>query len=43
MFRIFFNEYFDYEFEILTDRQIWYNPTNPYVQTDITEQLKLEI
>ena len=43
VFRIFFNEYFDYEFEILTDRQIWYNPTNPYVQTDITEQLKLEI
>tara|TARA_Y100000996_G_scaffold357719_1_gene299080 strand:- start:73 stop:270 length:198 start_codon:yes stop_codon:yes gene_type:complete len=43
VFRIFFNEYFDYELEILEDRQIWYNPQKPYVHTDVSEKLSLEI
>ena len=43
VFRIFFNEYFDYELEILPDRQIWYNPQKPYVHTDVSKKLNLEI
>ena len=29
--------------EILEDRQIWYNPQKPYVHTDVSEKLSLEI
>lgn len=41
LYRIFFNTYFDTDYEILEDRQIWYNniiPT-PYVHIDVTEKL----
>ena len=41
LYRIFFNTYFDTDYEILEDRQIWYNniiPT-PYVHIDVTDKL----
>ena len=43
VYRIFFNEYFDYELPILTDKQFWYNPSNPYIHFDITENLETRI
>jgi len=43
VYRIFFNEYFDYELPILTDKQFWYNPSNPYIHFDVTEKLETRI
>ena len=41
LYRIFFNTYFDTDYEILEDRQIWYNNIipKPYVHFDITDRL----
>ena len=41
LYRIFFNTYFDTDYEILEDKQIWYNNKipKPYVHTDVTEKL----
>jgi len=41
VYRIFFNEYFDYGLEILPDKQFWYNPSNPYIHIDVTEKVEL--
>jgi len=38
-FRVFFNTYFNTDYEILEDRQMWYAPERPYDQTDVTEKL----
>ena len=38
-FRVFFNTYFNTDYEILEDRQMWYTPEQPYDQTDVTEKL----
>jgi len=38
-FRVFFNTYFNTDYEILEDRQMWYIPERPYDQTDVTEKL----
>jgi len=43
VFRIFFNAYFDYGFEILEEKQFWYNPTNPFIHTEITEKVNQKI
>ena len=41
LYRIFFNTYFDTDYEILEDRHIWYNNIipQPYVHIDITDKL----
>ena len=38
-FRVFFNTYFDTDYEILDDRQMWYSPERPYDQIDVAEKL----
>jgi hypothetical protein len=38
-FRVFFNTYFNTDYEILEDRQMWYVPERPYDQIDVTEKL----
>ena len=43
VYRIFFNEYFDYELPILVDKQFWYNPSNPYIHFDVTDKLETRI
>ena len=43
VYRIFFNEYFDYEFPILADKHFWYNPSNPYIHFDVTDKLETRI
>ena len=40
VFRIFFNLYFGVDYEILEDKQIWYTPSNPFKQFDVTEIIK---
>ena len=40
IFRIFFNVYFDTEYDLLDDRQIWYSPEKPFLQTDVTDFIK---
>ena len=40
IFRIFFNTYFDAEYEILDERYIWYSPDTPLLQTDVTDLIK---
>ena len=37
IFRILFNLYFEADYEILEEKQIWYVPDKPFKQTDITE------
>ncbi len=39
-FRIFFNIYFDTNYEILDEKFIWYSPENPFIQKDVTELVK---
>ena len=41
LYRIFFNTYFDTDYEILEDRQIWYDNIipKPYVHVDVTDRL----
>jgi len=42
LYRIFFNTYFDTDYEILEDRQIWYKNLPrpyPYVHIDVTDRL----
>ena len=41
LYRIFFNTYFDTDYEILEDRQIWYDNVvpKPYVHIDMTNRL----
>lgn len=39
-FRIFFNIYFNSNYEILDEKLIWYSPENPFVQNDVTELVK---
>jgi hypothetical protein len=36
-FRVFFNLYFEADYKILDDRQIWYLPNKPLNQTDVPE------
>tara|TARA_Y100001936_G_C16085701_1_gene681567 strand:- start:2629 stop:4152 length:1524 start_codon:yes stop_codon:yes gene_type:complete len=43
VYRIFFNEYFDYNFDILPNKHFWYNPSNPYIHYDVTEKLETRI
>ena len=43
VYRIFFNEYFDYELPILADKQFWYNPSNPYIHFDVTDKIETRI
>jgi len=38
-FRIFFNLYFETDYEILEDRQIWYAPSKPFYHIDITDKI----
>ena len=38
IFRIFFNEYFDMQYEILEDRHIWYEE-KPFINKDVTNRL----
>jgi len=37
VFRIFFNLYFEADYEILDEKQIWYHPDKPFKQMDVTE------
>jgi hypothetical protein len=40
IFRIFFNEYFEADYELLEDKQIWYIPTKPYTNhIDMADRL----
>ena len=39
IFRVFFNTYFNTDYEILEDKQMWYVPERPYELTDVTEKL----
>ena len=39
-FRIFFNTYFDTNYEILEDRHIWYTDDKPYDFEDISHEFK---
>jgi len=41
LFRIIFNLYFESDYEILEEKQIWYAPAKPFNQTDITEIIML--
>ena len=41
VFRIIFNLYFESDYEILEEKQIWYVPGKPFNQTDITEIIML--
>jgi len=38
-FRVIFNTYFNTNYEILEDRQMWYVPERPWDQIDVTEKL----
>ena len=38
VFRIFFNEYFDTNYEILEDRHIWHHE-EPFINEDVTNRL----
>jgi phosphoglycerol transferase MdoB-like AlkP superfamily enzyme len=40
IFRIFFNSYFDAQYDILDEKLIWYNPEKPFLQFDVTEIVK---
>lgn len=37
VFRILFNLYFDADYEILEEKQIWYVPGKPFIQTDVSD------
>ena len=39
-FRIFFNLYFNTEYEILDEKFIWYSPDDPFKHNDVTEIVK---
>ena len=39
IFRIIFNSYLGTEFEMLEDRQVWYDPQRPFDFTDVTDKL----
>jgi hypothetical protein len=39
-FRIFFNIYFNTNYEILNEKFIWYSPEIPFIQHDVTEVVK---
>ncbi len=43
VYRIFFNEYFDYNLDLLPDKHFWYNPSNPHIHYDVTEKLETRI
>tara|TARA_Y100000590_G_scaffold95323_2_gene108134 strand:- start:22940 stop:24286 length:1347 start_codon:yes stop_codon:yes gene_type:complete len=38
LFRIFFNQYLENDFEVLDDRIMWYNPIQPNKHYDVTEE-----
>jgi hypothetical protein len=40
VFRILFNLYFEVDYEILDEKQIWYVPSKPFQHTDVTEIVK---
>jgi len=40
VFRIFFNLYFEVDYEILDEKQIWYIPSMPFQYIDVTEIVK---
>ena len=40
IFRTFFNLYFESDYEILDEKQIWYVPDQPLKHTDVTEIIK---
>ena len=40
IFRIFFNLYFDTNYEILDEKLIWYDYTRPFLHNDVTELVK---
>ena len=39
-FRVFFNTYFDTNYEILDEKMFWYEPETPFIQKDVTELIK---
>ncbi|RZD41873.1 MAG: hypothetical protein CXT78_10300 [Thaumarchaeota archaeon] len=39
-FRVFFNTYFNTDYEILDEKFYWYEPESPFIQKDITELIK---
>ena len=41
VFRTFFNIYFNTDYAYLEDRQIWYSPSKPFLQKDVTEKIQL--
>ena len=41
LFRIIFNLYFESDYDILEEKQIWYVPEKPFNHTDITEIIML--
>ena len=41
LFRIFFNSYFETDYDILNDRLFWYENSQPFVHYDITEKINL--
>tara|TARA_A100001037_G_C15142781_1_gene634680 strand:- start:2118 stop:3626 length:1509 start_codon:yes stop_codon:yes gene_type:complete len=40
IFRIFFNMYFNTEYQILDEKYLWYHPTTPMLHIDVTELIK---
>jgi hypothetical protein len=39
-FRVFFNTYFNTNYEILDEKFYWYEPESPFIQKDVTEFIK---
>jgi len=39
-FRVFFNIYFNTNYEILDEKFFWYEPESPFIQKDVTEFIK---
>ena len=39
-FRIFFNTYFNTNYEILDEKMFWYEPETPFIQKDVTELIQ---
>ena len=40
IFRIFFNSYFNADFEILENRHIWYSEEKPFNHIEVSEMFK---
>jgi hypothetical protein len=40
IFRVFFNSYFNADFEILENKHMWYTSEKPYNHTKVSETFK---